>query len=455
MKLDTRFPHAGPRIPVLGDVTSADRKKPTQHEMELTKTLGPIFERKLLNVHLTIVAGGTLATECTDEEHWGRGLAGPGIKFREIAGAGLFTARSANPLWGQARRILSPGFTQTALRRYHDAMASVADDLIENWTANPNVDVHAAMTNATLEVIARAGFSRNLGLFSDTETDSRVVELLAVLARVLEWASESANDIPVLGHIRGFFQEKSLHAGIDRARGYVDDMIADRVAGREEDQDDLLGLMLRTEDPETGDKLPHDNVRDQVLTFLVAGHETTASLLEATLWYLAKHPDQAEAVRAEATDRGFDYDGVAGMRTTRQILNEVLRLWPSVPGFFRVARHDLQLGGYDIPAGHSVFVLALAAQRDPEGWGPDADQFRPSRWESKALREHPDRFFAPFATGPRACIGRAFAMQESALLISRLTAAFDLSIDDPADAPAMRERGSLRPEPFTMKALPL
>jgi cytochrome P450 len=129
--------------------------------MTLAAELGPIFERKLLDVHLTIVTGGALAEECNNEENWARALAGPTKKFRDIAGSGLFTARTSDPLWSQARRILDPGFTQAALRNYHNSMASVADDLAEDWKRRNTIDMYAAMTNATLEVIARAGFSRN------------------------------------------------------------------------------------------------------------------------------------------------------------------------------------------------------------------------------------------------------------------------------------------------------
>ncbi|MCK0439943.1 cytochrome P450 [Gordonia alkaliphila] len=453
MKLDSRLPHPGPRVPLLGDVFGVDRNNPTQHEMTLAERLGPIFERKLLDVRLVLVAGGELAGQCNDEDNWARALAGPTLKFRGITGSGLFTAKTSDPLWGQARRVLEPGFAQSALRTYHAAMQSVADDLIEYWSGREVVDVHTAMTNATLEVIARAGFSRNLGLFTQEGADPQAQTLLVALDQVLTWASESTNDLPVVGQVRGLFQERAFQANLERTRAFIDGIVADRVSGKEPASDDLLGLMLDTVDPDTGEKLPHQNVRDQVLTFLVAGHETTAALLEVTLWYLAARPGLAQQVTDEARTRGFDYSGVAGMRTTRNILNESLRLWPPVPGIFRVSRKDQQLGGYDIPAGYAVFVLTLAAQRDPEVWGPTAAAFDPERWEAKALREYPDRYFTPFGTGPRSCIGRAFAMQESALLVSRICDAFELSLAEPAAGsdPEMTERGTLRPVPFSVK----
>lgn len=437
---------------MLGDIFGADRRRPTQHEMTLADRLGPIFERKLLNAHLVLVAGGELAHVCNDEDLWARALAGPTLKFRGIVGSGLFTAKTSDPLWGRARRILDPGFAQSALKTYHEAMQSVAEDLISSWQGQDVVDIHEAMTNATLEVIARAGFSRNLGLFTAAGADDDARTLLTALDQVLSWASESSNDLPIIGQVRGLISEHRFQSNLQRTRDFIDQIVADRVSGAEPARDDLLGLMLDSVDPDTGEKLPHDNVRDQVLTFLVAGHETTAALLEVTLWYLARRPELATAVAGEADARGFNYTGVAGMRETRNILNESLRLWPPVPGIFRVSRRDQQLGGYDIPAGHSVFILTLAAQRDPRVWGADAAQFEPGRWEPKRLRAHPDRYFVPFGTGPRSCIGRAFAMQESALLVSKICHEFTLEHPGQVgDDPVVRERGTLRPEPFTVK----
>lgn len=442
------LPHAT-RIPVLGDVTSIDRHLPTQHEATLIDDLGPIYERKLLSTRFTIVGGGRLAAQCNDEARWARALAGPSMKFRSLVGPALFTARSSEPLWGQARRILDPGFTQAAMRNYHSAMTSVADDLVASWADGGTVDIHDSITNATLEVIARAGFSRDLGLFSGKKT-SDVDNLLSTLVEVLSWASESSNDLPVVGPIRSALRQAQFARGLADMKAFVDRIVVDRVTGVEPDQTDLLGLMLNTVDPETGKKLPHENVRDQVLTFLIAGHETTAALLETTLWYLATRPELLAQVRTEGAERGFSYTGVAGMKATRNILNEALRLWPPVPAYFRVAREDQTLGGYSLPAGHLVSVLVLAAQRDVDVWGPDAREFKPERWQAKALRQYPDRFFSPFGTGPRSCIGRAFAMQESALLVAKIATSYNLSLDIPTGdrSPEMLERGTLRPRPF-------
>ncbi|MBF6137209.1 cytochrome P450 [Nocardia puris] len=459
-----RLPHAPGRLPVLGDLASVDRHHPTQHEVLLSRSLGPIFQRKLLQSRVIVVAGAHLAAQACDETYWARCLAGPGETLRGFVPAGLFTARSRDPLWGMAHRILSPGFTQASMRTYHEAMLTVADDLTNAWAVAPGgrIDVHADMTAATLEVIARAGFGRPFGLLGHAGDvpDSRW--FVEALARILRWASDQTNDLPILGALRTRVQAPRMRRDVATARAFVDEIIAQRRASGRRDTGDLLGLMLETEDPETGERLPDSNIRDQTLTFLVAGHETTAALLEAALHYIAADPALQDRLRAEVTARGgWDYDAVTGMRAIRNVLNETLRLHPPVPGLFRVARQDRPLGGYLIPQGRAVFLLSLAAQSDPQVWGSDADRFDPDRFQAARLREFPDRWWHPFGTGPRSCIGMAFAMHEATLLVGRIVSSYQLelpvSLNSDHSAPTLRmhERGSLRPEPYQLLASPI
>ncbi|UGT58908.1 cytochrome P450 [Nocardia asteroides] len=450
MEID-QLPHAPGRIPILGDVTSVDRSTPTQHELELSKSLGPIFQRKILGDILVVVAGAELATECSDETHWARALVGPGAALRRLAPAGLFTARSSDPLWAQARRILTPSFTQASMRLYHKSMQSVADDLVADWAGRDSVDVHNAMTAATLEVIGRAGFSRRLGLLGAADVDvPDATAFVTALGSILRWASESTNELPLIGTVRNRLREPAVARDTEVLRSYVDAVIADRRASTAE-HDDLLAAMLGTVDPDSGERLPDDNIIDQVLTFLVAGHETTAALLESALYYIARDPQLQKTLREEITAAApLDYSAVAGLRIMRQLINETLRLHPPVPGFFRVARQDQDLGGYRIPAGRAVFVLALAAQRDPDAWGEDAAQFNPSRFGAAQRGAGTGRFFRPWGVGPRSCIGMAFAQHETALLLARILDCFDLTTS--TEGLRMVERGTLRPAPYTLTA---
>ncbi|MGC5258080.1 cytochrome P450 [Gordonia sp. DT218] len=449
------LPHPPGRIPILGDVRSADRRRPTQHEAELALRLGPVFQRELLGNRLVVVGGADLANQTLDERSWGRALVGPLAQLRELAGAGLFTARSKDPLWGQARRILTPGFSQSAMRIYHDAMASVADDLAAKWAMSPVVDVHQDMTSATLEVIGRAGFSCRMGLLGHRDGAAEGTEqFLASLGRVLVWASESTNDVPLVGTVRELLGARGRNADIAVCRTFVEGIIETRLQSGDYGHADLLGLMLEAEDPDTGDRLPLQNVTDQVLTFLAAGHETTAALMEVALYHLAAEPVSGDRIASTELDPApLTYEGVVKSRQIRAYLNECLRLWPPAPGFFRVARTDQELGGYRVPSGRGVFVLALAAQRDTGVWGPDAHQFRADRFVEERITASSRKFFSPWGTGPRSCIGRQFAMHETTLLLASLLSRFRFRLEN-SDELVMRERATLRPEPFTVVATP-
>lgn len=450
MEID-QLPHAPGRLPFLGDVTSVDRSKPTQHELALSQSLGPIFQRRVLNDVLVVVSGSRLAAQCCDEENWARALVGPGAALRRLAERGLFTARTSDPLWGQARRIMTPAFTAASMRVYHEAMQTVADDLVTDWADRGSVDAHEAMTHATLEVIGRAGFSRRLGLLGPSTSGPDATEFVDSLGSILRWASESTNELPIIGAIRNRLRDGAVDRDTAVLRGYVAEVLAERRAGEIANHDDLLAAMLDSPDPETGEFLPDDNIVDQVLTFLVAGHETTAALLETALYYLARDPQLQKTLRQEVAERGpLDYAAVAGLRGIRQLINECLRLHPPVPGFFRLARTDQDLGGFRIPAGRAVFVLSLAAQRDPDAWGAAADEFDATRFADRRGEAAADRFFKPWGTGPRVCIGVAFAQHEATLLLARILDSFDLSTS--TETLEMVERGTLRPAAFTVTA---
>lgn len=196
--------------------------------------------------------------------------------------------------------MTTQGFSAAAMRTYHVAMESVADDLADKWMdAQTGISVHDDMTAATLEVIGRAGFSEHMGLLGPKSVGDRdTARFLSALSRTLEWASTSTNDLPIIGGLREALTSQQRRRDIDFARSYIDSIVEARASSSSERADDLLSLMLGTTDPETGKQLPRDNIRDQVLTFLVAGHETTAALMEVALFYLATQPEVSDLTAA-------------------------------------------------------------------------------------------------------------------------------------------------------------
>ncbi|MER6333997.1 cytochrome P450, partial [Streptomyces sp. NPDC001034] len=234
----------------------------------------------------------------------------------------------------------------------------------------------------------------------------------------------------------------------------VDRLIEER-RGSDGGEGDLLDRMLATEHPSTGEKLSAQNVRRQVITFLVAGHETTSGALSFALYYLARHPDIAAKARAEV-DRVWGgtgrpgYEQVAKLRYVRRVLDESLRLWPTAPAFAREARKDTMLAGdHPLLRGAWALVLTPMLHRDPAVWGDDAEAFDPDRFTPQAVRTRPPHTFKPFGTGLRACIGRQFALHEATLVLALLLRRYDLHAD-PAYRLTVTERLTLMPEDFRL-----
>lgn len=195
-----------------------------------------------------------------------------------------------------------------------------------------------------------------------------------------------------------------------------------------------------------------------MITFLVAGHETTSGALSFALHYLSLHPDVADRARAEVDRVWGDtdtpaYEQVARLRYVRRVLDESLRLWPTAPAYSREATRDTVLADeHPMRRGAWTLVLVPMLHRDPEVWGADADRFDPDRFEPAAVRSRPPHTYKPFGTGARACIGRQFALHEATLVLALLLRRYDLH-PDPSYRLRVTERLTLMPEALRLRAV--
>ncbi|MFI2206148.1 cytochrome P450 [Streptomyces sp. NPDC020192] len=445
-----RIPHPPRRVPLLGDVLGVNRRTPVQDSMRLAHDLGPIFRRRAFGKEFVFVWGARLAADIADEsrfaKHVGLGVA----NLRPVAGDGLFTAYNHEPNWQLAHDVLAPGFSREAMEGYHGMMLAVADRLTAHWdreaAAGRTVDVPGDMTKLTLETIARTGFGHDFGSLERDRPHPFVTAMIGTLTYAQRLNSVPAPVAPLL--LRAAARRNA--ADMAHLNRTVDDLVtARRRSGRGDG--DLLDRMLDTAHPETGEKLSPQNVRRQVITFLVAGHETTSGALSFALYYLARHPEIAARARAEVDRVWGDtdqpgYDQVAKLRYVRRVLDESLRLWPTAPAFAREARQDTMLAGdHPMRRGAWALVLTPMLHRDPEVWGEDAERFDPDRFDASAVRARPPHTFKPFGTGARACIGRQFALHEATLVLGLLLRRYDLKAD-PAYQLRVTERLTVMPE---------
>ncbi|MFF0200714.1 cytochrome P450 [Streptomyces sp. NPDC005017] len=448
-----RIPHPPRRLPLLGDVIGASRHTPVQDSLRYARELGPVFRRRIFGREFVFVWGADLVADLADEsrfaKHVGLGIA----NLRPVAGDGLFTAYNHEPNWQLAHDVLAPGFSREAMAGYHPMMLDVARRLTDHWDtaagAGRSVDVPGDMTKLTLETIARTGFGHDFGSFERDRPHPFVNAMVGTLSY-----AQRLNTVPSALLLRRASRRNT--ADISYMERTVDRLVAERRASGETGGGDLLDLMLRTAHPETGEKLSAENVRRQVITFLVAGHETTSGALSFALHYLALHPEAAARARAEVDRVWGDadtpgYEQVAKLRYVRRVLDESLRLWPTAPAFAREAREDTVLAGtHPMRRGAWALVLIASLHRDPEVWGPEPERFDPDRFDAAAVRARPPHAFKPFGTGARACIGRQFALHEATLVLGLLLRRYELE-SDPEYRLRVAERLTLMPEGLRMR----
>ncbi|MBK8940464.1 MAG: cytochrome P450 [Polyangiaceae bacterium] len=217
---------------------------------------------------------------------------------------------------------------------------------------------------------------------------------------------------------------------------------------------DLLQVMLVGKDRETGQRLSDENIRNQLITFLAAGHETTSGALAYALYFLCKHPHVASAV-AEEVDavlgRDFSYrpawEDLERLELCSRVLKEALRLKPTAPAFFKVAtRDEVVAGGYAVPKGSRVLVVLPALHTNPRFWGEGAERFDPDRFLPDAVRARHPHAYHPFGLGMRSCIGFQFAIVESKLVLARLFQRYRLALADPEYVLRDKETLTIKPD---------
>ncbi|MFE7271515.1 cytochrome P450 [Streptomyces sp. NPDC057623] len=446
-----------PGVPLADITATGPGGTPVQQAMDLMREHGPVFVRRLHGRNTLFVGDLDLVAELADEQRFAKHI-GPGLEnVREFAADGLFTAYNDEPNWAKAHDILMPAFALGSMRTYHPVMLKVARRLIDSWDrdarAGRPVNVPDDMTRMTLDTIGLAGFGYDFGSFERPEPHPFVESMV----RCLEWSMTRLARVPGRDHSAAdaAFRDDSAYLA-----QVVDDVIAARTGTDQSAAEDLLGLMLTAEHPADGTTLDTANIRNQVITFLIAGHETTSGAMSFAMYYLAKHPTALELVRREVdelwggqADPEPTYDEVGKLAYTRQVLNEALRLWPTAAVFSRQAREDTLLGGrIPLRAGQAALVLTPMLHRQPV-WGDNPELFDPSRFTPEAEEARSVHAFKPFGTGERACIGRQFALHEATMLLAMLVHRYRLN-DHAGYRLTVKETLTLKPEGFTLTLAP-
>jgi cytochrome P450/NADPH-cytochrome P450 reductase len=450
------IPHP-PTKPVVGNMLSLDSTAPVQNLARLARELGPIFWLDMMGAPIVVVSGHDLVDELSDEKRFDKAVRGPLRRVRAIGGDGLFTADTTEPNWSKAHNILLQPFGSRAMQSYHPSMVDIAEQLVKKWerlNADEEIDVVHDMTALTLDTIGLCGFDYRFNSFYRRDYHPFVGSLVRSLETIMM--------------IRGLPMEnwwmqkrrRDLAGDVTSMNKMVDAIVAERRKNAEatEARKDMLGAMMTGVDRATGEQLDDVNIRYQINTFLIAGHETTSGLLSCTLYALLKHPDvlqrayeEVDRVLGPDVDTKPTYQQVTQLSYITQILKEALRLWPPAPAYGVAPLKDEIIGGkYKLRKNTFISVLVLALHRDRSVWGPNPDAFDPENFSREAEAARPVNAWKPFGNGQRACIGRGFAMHEAALAIGMILQRFKL-IDVHRYQMALKETLTIKPDGFKIK----
>lgn len=348
-----------------------------------------------------------------------------------LFGEGLLLAEGE--IWRRQRSMLNPGFRHARYETYAQVMLEEAEAACAGWAAGRRIDLAAEMAAITLRIAVRTLFGRDLPDARVAAVGRAFTEISEFLAGVL---ANSPLQLPSWLPVPAF---QRYRAAIVR----LDAVVAEVIAARRRDRaggDDLLALLLEARD-EAGSGLGDREVRDQVMTFLLAGHETTALLLVSALVLLGMHPRERARVETEVDALGRPPQAGDALPRIDAVIAESLRLRPPAWAMSREPTHDIVLGGHRIPAGTIVVVSPWGLHHDPRSWGPDVASFRPDRFTETTV---PKGAYLPFGLGGRKCIGARFAEMEARLLLARWAQVVRLD-PEPAKLPKLVPSITARP----------
>lgn len=341
-----------------------------------------------------------------------------------LVGNGLLT--SEGEFWRRQRRLAQPAFHRQRLASLAAMMTSAAERVADQWQSvarsGQPLDVAHEMMRLTLEIVGRALFSADISGDADDVARALTVALEHVNYRSMhpfslpEWAPTPTN--------------RRYARALRRLDALVYRLIDERRRAGD-DQHDLLSMLLHARDEDTGAGMNDQQLRDEVMTIVLAGHETTSVTLSWAWYLLAQHPDVTAKLHAELDTilggRTPTLDDLPLLSYTRMVIDETLRLYPPAWTIARQVAEDTELHGYVIPKGSPIVMSQYVTHRHPDFWD-DPERFDPGRFTPERVAQRPKFAYFPFGGGPRICIGNNFALMEAHLLLATFAQRYTLEL---------------------------
>lgn len=361
--------------------------------------------------------------------------------LKSSLGEGLLT--SEGELWQRQRKMTQPSFQSHQVGSFVRIMDEHTEVLLRRWDRYADeqqpFDVVPELMHLTLNIASHALFTTNLD--SEIEVIREALEIGREYSVDRAWSIiRLPQSIPTSRNRRYLHALAKFHRVIDR-------MIAARHVAPERVAD-LLTMLMEARD-ESGGAMSDKQLRDEVATLLTAGHETTSLTLSWACYLLARHPEVAERICAEIqflNGRAPAYEDLFRLKYTRNVIEEIMRLYPPVWVLSRTPVEDDEIGGYRIPAGSEILIFPYITHRHPKWW-TDPDKFSPERFSPENSSGRPRYAYLPFGAGPRTCVGLNFAMTEIQVVLALLLQRFRLEPTSENDTVRLDPSVTLRPLP--------
>jgi cytochrome P450 len=446
--LDAKIPPAAPGAPFLG-VLPQVWKNPLGFFLNTAVKYGGIVQIQMGPGHMYLVSHPDAVKHILLDNN--RNYIKGYDQAKDLFGEGLLT--SEGDKWLRQRRLMSPAFNRNSLNALLPMMVSATQDKINEWRSRPDpqepIDMASEMMLLTQTIILKTMFSTDIG-----ENASQAAEAfntaLEHLNSTMMVPFEFVQKLPTPGNLRFKHAIKFLD---DMIYGFIDDR-----RRADSSRKDLLAMLMSARDEETGEGMSEQQMRDEMITIFLAGHETTASLLGWTWYLLGENPAVEAGLRLEQREmldgKTPSHEDLRKLDYIRKVLEEALRMYPPAWMFARRSVEQDNVLGYTIPAGSTIMLSPYVTHHLPEFW-QEPERFDPERFAPEQMEQRPRFAYFPFGGGPRLCIGNNFALMESPLLLTMIMQNFQLElIQDQAFK--LKPVATLRPQPsLWMKLLPL
>jgi cytochrome P450 len=345
----------------------------------------------------------------------------PGVRLlRPLLGDGLFL--SEGDTWLRQRRLVQPAFHRQRMAGYGDVMTTFAERHVADWKDGDVIEMHAQMMALTQAIVGKTLFDADVS--GDAHEAGQAAKVLA------EDFGVRLRSFQLIPYWLPTPRNLTLRRAIRRLDRLIHRIIAERRASAE-DRGDLLSMLLHAQDADDGSRMTGQQVRDEVMTMFLAGHETTAVALSWTWYLLAQHPDAdtrlADELREVLGGRAPSVADLPRLKYAGMVVTEAMRLYPPAYGIGRQAARATEIAGHAI-APADIFIAPTWVVHRDRRWFEEPEAFRPERWAGDLARRLPRFAYFPFGGGPRQCIGNSFAQMEAILLLAAIAQRFRLSL---------------------------